>query len=92
MALMNDLQNLVAASPAVIYTTKATDDFACTLVSENLLSRWAMRRRKCAILLEKRKRTEEQSEARREKTADEVRAALLNEGIARQCPIGMRSG
>ena len=36
MALMNDLQNLVAASPAVIYTTKATDDFACTLVSENL--------------------------------------------------------
>ena len=33
MALMNDLQNLVAASPAVIYTTKATDDFACTFVS-----------------------------------------------------------
>jgi hypothetical protein len=44
------------------------------------------------ILLEKRKRTEEQSEARKEKTADEVREALLNEGIARQCPIGMRSG
>jgi PAS domain S-box-containing protein len=38
MALMNDLQTLVAASPAVIYTTKATDDFACTFVSENLLS------------------------------------------------------
>jgi PAS domain S-box-containing protein len=30
MALMDDLQNLVAASPAVIYTTKASDDFACT--------------------------------------------------------------
>jgi PAS domain S-box-containing protein len=48
MALMNDLQNLVAASPAVIYTTKATDDFACTFVSENLLSTmgyapWEMR-------------------------------------------------
>ena len=36
MALMNDLQNLVAASPAVIYTTKASDDYACTFVSENL--------------------------------------------------------
>jgi len=48
MALMNDLQNLVAASPAVIYTTKATGDFACTFVSENLLSTmgyapWEMR-------------------------------------------------
>jgi len=48
MALMNDLQNLVAASPAVIYTTKATDDFACTFVSENLLTTmgyapWEMR-------------------------------------------------
>jgi PAS domain S-box-containing protein len=48
MALMDDLQNLVAASPAVIYTTKATDDFACTFVSENLLSTmgyapWEMR-------------------------------------------------
>jgi PAS domain S-box-containing protein len=48
MALMNDLQNLVAASPAVIYTTKASDDFACTFVSENLLSTmgyapWEMR-------------------------------------------------
>ncbi len=48
MALMNDLQNLVAASPAVIYTTKAYGDFACTFVSENLLSTmgyapWEMR-------------------------------------------------
>lgn len=48
MALMNDLQTLVAASPAVIYTTKARDDFACTFVSENLLSTmgyapWEMR-------------------------------------------------
>lgn len=36
MAIMNDLQNLVAASPAVIYTTQASGDFACTFVSENL--------------------------------------------------------
>ncbi|MBY0558737.1 PAS domain-containing protein [Hyphomicrobium sp.] len=36
MALMNDLQNLVAASPAVIYTTKASGNFSCTFVSENL--------------------------------------------------------
>lgn len=48
MALMDDLQHLVAASPAVIYTTKATDDFACTFVSENLLTTmgyapWEMR-------------------------------------------------
>ena len=48
MALMNDLQNLVAASPAVIYTTKASDDFSCTFVSDNLLSTmgyapWEMR-------------------------------------------------
>ncbi len=48
MALMNDLQNLVAASPAVIYTTKAFDDYACTFVSENLKSTmgyapWEMR-------------------------------------------------
>jgi PAS domain S-box-containing protein len=48
MALMNDLQNLVAASPAVIYTTKATDDFSCTFVSENLVTTmgyapWEMR-------------------------------------------------
>jgi PAS domain S-box-containing protein len=48
MALMNDLQNLVAASPAVIYTTQAAGDYACTYVSENLLSTmgyapWEMR-------------------------------------------------
>lgn len=48
MALMNDLQNLVAASPAVIYTTQASGDFACTFVSENLKSTmgyapWEMR-------------------------------------------------
>lgn len=48
MALMNDLAKLVAASPAVIYATKATGDFACTYVSENLLSTmgyapWEMR-------------------------------------------------
>ena len=48
MALMDDLQNLVAASPAVIYTTKASGDFACTFVSENLMSTmgyapWEMR-------------------------------------------------
>ena len=45
---MNDLQNLVAASPAVIYTTQASGDFACTFVSENLMSTmgyapWEMR-------------------------------------------------
>ena len=48
MALMNDLQTLVAASPAVIYTTKVTGDYACTFVSENLKSTmgyapWEMR-------------------------------------------------
>jgi PAS domain S-box-containing protein len=48
MGLMNDLQNLVAASPSVIYTTQATGDFACTFVSENLKSTmgyapWEMR-------------------------------------------------
>ena len=30
------LQNLLAASPAIIYTNKASGDFACTFVSENL--------------------------------------------------------
>lgn len=30
------LQHMLAASPAVIYTTKATGDFACTFVSDNL--------------------------------------------------------
>ena len=48
MALMNDLEKLVAASPAVIYATKASGDYACTYVSENLLSTmgyapWEMR-------------------------------------------------
>lgn len=48
MALMNDLQNLVAASPAVIYTTQASGNFACTFVSENLVTTmgyapWEMR-------------------------------------------------
>ena len=48
MALMNDLEKLVAASPAVIYATKASGDFACTYVSENLMSTmgyapWEMR-------------------------------------------------
>lgn len=48
MAVMNDLQNLVAASPAVIYTTQASGDYACTFVSENLKSTmgyspWEMR-------------------------------------------------
>ncbi|HKC44040.1 MAG TPA: PAS domain-containing protein [Burkholderiales bacterium] len=48
MAIMNDLQNLVAASPSVIYTTQATGDYACTFVSENLKSTmgyapWEMR-------------------------------------------------
>jgi len=30
------LQYLLAVSPAIIYTTKATSDYACTFVSENL--------------------------------------------------------
>ena len=30
------LQYLLAVSPAIIYTTKATGDYACTFVSENL--------------------------------------------------------
>jgi len=30
------LQHLLAVSPAIIYTTKASGDFACTYVSENL--------------------------------------------------------
>ena len=32
------LQHMLAASPAVIYTTQATGDFACTFVSDNLRS------------------------------------------------------
>ena len=30
------LQHLLAASPAIIYTNKASGDFSCTFVSENL--------------------------------------------------------
>ena len=29
-------QDLLSASPAIIYTTKASDDFGCTFISENL--------------------------------------------------------
>jgi PAS domain S-box-containing protein len=36
MALMNDLETLVGASPAIIYTTQVSGDYACTFVSENL--------------------------------------------------------
>jgi len=36
IAIMSDLPALVAASPSVIYTTKASGDFACRFVSENL--------------------------------------------------------
>jgi adenylate cyclase len=37
MAIMKDLQTLVAASPSVIYTTtQAKDGYACRFVSENL--------------------------------------------------------
>src|SRR5262249_38968868 len=48
MALMNAPKIFVAASPAVIYTTKASGDFSCTFVSDNLLSTmgyapWEMR-------------------------------------------------
>jgi PAS domain S-box-containing protein len=32
------LQHLLASSPAIIYTTRASGDFACTFVSENLRS------------------------------------------------------
>jgi hypothetical protein len=39
MAVINDLQAFVAASPAVIYTTTQTaDGFACRFVSETLES------------------------------------------------------
>jgi adenylate cyclase len=39
MAVINDLQAFVAASPAVIYTTTQTDDgYACRFVSESLES------------------------------------------------------
>lgn len=36
MALMNDLETLVGASPAIIYTTQVSGDYACSFVSENL--------------------------------------------------------
>jgi adenylate cyclase len=36
MAVMNDLEMLVGASPAIIYTTQVSGDYACTFVSENL--------------------------------------------------------
>jgi PAS domain S-box-containing protein len=36
MAIMNDLETLVGASPAIIYTTQVSGDYACTFVSENL--------------------------------------------------------
>jgi PAS domain S-box-containing protein len=38
MAVMKDLQTLAAASPAIIYTTQASGDFARTFVSDNLNS------------------------------------------------------
>jgi PAS domain S-box-containing protein len=38
MAVMNDLETLVGASPAIIYTTQVSGDYACTFVSENLES------------------------------------------------------
>jgi PAS domain S-box-containing protein len=48
MAVMNDLETLVCASPAIIYTTQVSGDYACTFVSENLnaimaYSPWEMR-------------------------------------------------
>ena len=48
MAVMNDLETLVGASPAIIYTTQVSGDYACTFVSENLnsimaYSPWEMR-------------------------------------------------
>ena len=39
------LQHLLAVSPAIIYTTKASGDYACTYVSEKISRRsWATRR------------------------------------------------
>ena len=38
LAVMTDLQELVAASPAVIYTTQLFGNLACTFVSDNLKS------------------------------------------------------
>jgi adenylate cyclase len=36
IAVMKDLQTLVAASPSIIYTTQISNNFACAFVSENL--------------------------------------------------------
>ena len=36
MAVMNDLETLVGASPAIIYTTQVSGQYACTFVSDNL--------------------------------------------------------
>jgi PAS domain S-box-containing protein len=38
LAVMKDLQDLVAASPSVIYTTQIFGNLACTFVSDNLKS------------------------------------------------------
>jgi PAS domain S-box-containing protein len=38
LAVMTDMQELVAASPAVIYTTQLFGNLACTFVSDNLKS------------------------------------------------------
>lgn len=38
VALMQDLQDLVAASPSVVYTTQLMGNLACTFVSDNLKS------------------------------------------------------
>ena len=48
MAFMNDLETLVGASPAIIYTTEISAEYACTFVSENLVlimgyAPWEMR-------------------------------------------------
>ena len=49
MAVMNDLETLVGASPAIIYTTQVTGDYACTFVERiNPDRSWAMRRGRCA--------------------------------------------
>ena len=37
-ALSERIRQMLAASPAIIYATKATGDYACTFVSENLHS------------------------------------------------------
>ena len=35
-SLHTRIEQMLAASPAIIYTTKAQDDYSCTFVSENL--------------------------------------------------------